>query len=130
MTAGLSPDLVFAPTLSDRHQDHRFLSELAWQLYRGATLLEFEIPKWEGDRPEANLYVPLDEAIVERKLHHLATHFESQRDKPWYEREVFDAALRLRGIETPGRHARHAEAFVARKLLWRMDRAAGDAAGR
>lgn len=121
VTRELNPDLVLAPTLLDRHQDHRFLAELAWQLFRDATLLEFEIPKWEGDRPEANLYVPLGEAVAKRKLDHLDTHFESQRDKPWYAREVFAAALRLRGIEAPGRNVRHAEAFVVRKLRWEMD---------
>lgn len=118
VTQGLAPELVLVPTLLDRHQDHRFLSELAWQLFRDATILEYEIPKWEGDRPDANLYVPLSEAIAERKLQHLDTHFQSQQDKPWYERDIFTAVLRLRGIESAGRDVRYAEAFVARKLRW------------
>ena len=112
---GLEPNLVFAPHLHDRHQDHRFVAEVAWQLFRRSDILEYEIPKWEGDRPAANLYVPLDEEMAEGKLDHLARHFESQHDKPWYDRELFRSVLRLRGMEAG---TELAEAFVARKMVW------------
>ncbi|MFO7299280.1 MAG: PIG-L family deacetylase [Actinomycetes bacterium] len=108
-------DLVLTHTLDDRHQDHEFVARLAWQLFRGATILEYEIPKWEGDRPDANLYVPLDDRLAAAKVAHLESHFASQHGKPWYRREVFEAVMALRGVECARRWA---EGFVARKLKW------------
>lgn len=114
-TSEIEPDLVLAPTLHDRHQDHRFIAELAWQLFRRADILEYEIPKWEGDRPTANLLVPISPELADRKLNHLERHFPSQHDKPWYRRELFAATMCLRGVEAG---VDHAEAFVARKIVW------------
>lgn len=110
-----SPDLVFAPWTSDAHQDHRFVGELAWQLFRGATILEYEIPKREADRPQTNLYVSLTAEQSERKLAHLEASFPSQRGKGWYREDVFAGVLSLRGAEAGGGLA---EGFVARKLTW------------
>ncbi len=112
---GLRPDVVFSPHLGDRHQDHRFIAELAWQLFRRSTIFEYEIPKWEGDRPDAGLLVSLTETLVDAKLDHLDRHFPSQHDKPWYHRDLFAAVLRLRGVEAS---TAFAEGFVARKLIW------------
>lgn len=114
--ADLRPDLVLAPSADDAHQDHRVVSELAWQLCRGALVLEYEIPKWEGDLVRRNAYVALDDEQVERKLTLLAAHFPSQADKPWFDDDVFRGLLRLRGVECG---ARWAEAFTAKKLLLR-----------
>ena len=41
-------------------------------------MLEYEIPKYEGDLGTPNLFVPLSQEVVRRKLNHLATHFPSQ----------------------------------------------------
>jgi len=118
VTTELNIDMVFTPALHDRHQDHHFVASLAWQLFRDSTIIEFDIPKWEGDRLDANLYVPLSDDIAERKLIHLEKHFPSQQAKPWYDRETFAAAMRLRGIETGAAGARYAEGFRVRKILW------------
>jgi len=108
-------DLVLSPNQTDRHQDHAFVAALGWQLFRGATILEYEIPKWEGDRPDANLYVRLDDDVMTAKVDHMRKHFPSQQGKGWYEDQIFESVARLRGIECS---ARWAEAFVARKLTW------------
>lgn len=115
----LNPDLVLAPALDDRHQDHRFVGEVAWQVFRSATILEYEVPKWEGDRPTANLLVPLTEEALKAKLAHLRDHFPSQHSRPWYDEGVFEATARLRGIEAA---TTYAEGFVARKLILSEDR--------
>lgn len=109
------PDLVLAPHLDDRHQDHRFAAETAWQVFRKSTIIEYEVPKWEGDRPECNLFVTLDDVTMKTKVDHLMQNFGSQHDKPWYEPEAFEGMARLRGMETGSRYA---EGFVARKLVW------------
>lgn len=109
------PDLVLAPHIDDRHQDHRFTGQVAWQLFRTAIILEYEIPKWEGDRPACNLLVPLDDNTLKAKIAHLTSHFRSQVEKPWYDPALFEASARLRGMETGGTYA---EGFTARKLIW------------
>lgn len=111
------PDVVLTHGLFDRHQDHRLIAELTWQTWRNHLILEYEIPKYEGDLGQPNLFVPLPTAIARRKLRHLDKHFASQRSKHWFGEEVFLALLRLRGIECHSRSGL-AEAFVSRKAVF------------
>jgi LmbE family N-acetylglucosaminyl deacetylase len=114
--AALSPDVVFTHSGADLHQDHRLLSELAWNTFRGHLILEYEIPKYDGDLGRPNVFVHLDQAVSARKLDHLMQAFPSQREKHWFSRETFLSTLRLRGIES-GSPDGHAEAFYCRKLV-------------
>jgi LmbE family N-acetylglucosaminyl deacetylase len=109
------PSVIFTHRLDDRHQDHRLVAELTWNTFRNHLVLEYEIPKYEGDLGQPNLYVPLDENVVARKLDMLMSCFPSQRSHAWFSRDLFQAQLRLRGIECNSA-SRHAEAFHARKL--------------
>jgi LmbE family N-acetylglucosaminyl deacetylase len=110
------PDLVFTHWRDDRHQDHRVLSDLAWNAFRQHTILEFEIPKYDGDLGQPNVYVGLDEAVCRRKTELLMRHFPTQRTKHWFTPDTFMALLRLRGLEC-GPDAHYAEAFHGRKLV-------------
>lgn len=114
--SAMDPDLVFSPRRDDAHQDHRHVAELVPQVFRRAVVLEYEIPKWDGDLGAANLYVPLSGPEASAKVAHLAAAFPSQRDRGWFSDDTFRAILRLRGIEC---HAPDgfAEAFVCRKLV-------------
>ncbi|XAL99617.1 PIG-L family deacetylase [Phycisphaeraceae bacterium D3-23] len=116
LAATLSPDLIFTHRPDDAHQDHRVLSELTWCAFRDHTILEYEIPKYEGDLGQPNLLVSLSPEQAQRKVEHLMSAFPSQCDKPWYTEDTFRALLRLRGLEC---HApsRFAEGFYARKLV-------------
>lgn len=114
--ARIEPDLVFTHCLADRHQDHRLLAELTWNTFRRHLILEYEIPKYEGDLGHPNVYVPLSDALVERKLDALMESFPSQRHRPWFTRDLFAAQLRLRGIECDAESG-FAEAFHARKVI-------------
>jgi LmbE family N-acetylglucosaminyl deacetylase len=113
-----SPDLVFTHRLDDRHQDHRVLAELTWNTFRDHTILEYEIPKYEGDLGQPNVFVPLDADIARRKVDLLMQQFGSQRSKRWFSEDVFTALMRLRGMEA-GLAGGQAEAFHARKLSLR-----------
>lgn len=114
--ADLSPDLVLTHNRDDLHQDHRFLGELGLQLFRGELLLEYEIPKYDGDLGRPNLYVPLSDEVAERKIAHLMRHFASQRGKRWFNRELFDGLMRIRGMEAAVPDGR-AEALYCRKAV-------------
>jgi len=112
------PDLVFTHALEDRHQDHRLLAELTWNTFRDHLILEYEVPKYDGDLGRPNVYVPLAAALCERKVAHLLEAFPSQREKRWFRRETFLALLHLRGVEA-GAPEGAAEAFTGRKVLLR-----------
>ena len=109
------PDLVLTHYRDDRHQDHRVLSDLAWNTFRNHLVLEYEIPKYDGDLGLPKVYVPVSRELCERKISILLRHFQSQKDRHWFTADTFRALLRLRGIEcaSPGGFA---EAFYGRKL--------------
>ena len=111
----VSPDLIFTHTRADLHQDHRLVSELTWNTFRDHLILEYEIPKYDGDLGLPNMFVALDESLVEKKIRHLLDFFATQRDKRWFDEETFRGLLRLRGVEA-GVH--YAEAFYARKVAF------------
>jgi LmbE family N-acetylglucosaminyl deacetylase len=106
-------DLVIAPSRFDAHQDHRLLGELAMTGFRDQIVVHYEIPKWDGDLGQPNLYVPLTAEHAARKVELLNTHFPSQKVHDWWDDEVFFGLMRLRGMEC---RARYAEAFFASKL--------------
>ena len=113
----ISPDLIFTHRRDDAHQDHRVLADLTWCAFRDHAVLEYEIPKYEGDLGQPNVLVRLSEQDAQQKIDHLMTAFPSQMGKPWYTDDTFRALLRLRGLEC---HApeRFAEGFYARKLVF------------
>ncbi|GBD90805.1 glcNAc-PI de-N-acetylase [bacterium BMS3Abin04] len=110
-----NPDIIFTHYRQDRHQDHRFLSDLTWNTFRNHLILEYEIPKYDGDFGIPNFYIPLDEDIVNQKNEIIMNSFKSQIKKHWFTEESFNAILRLRGMESASRYS---EAFYARKILF------------
>ncbi len=109
-------DVIFTHSRDDAHQDHRFLSELTWNAFRDQLILEYEIPKWDGDLGQPNFYVPLSETVLSRKISLLEDHFRSQRSKDWFDAETFRGLARLRGMECRAPD-RYAEAFMLRKAV-------------
>lgn len=107
------PDIIFTHYREDRHQDHRLLSDLTWNTFRDHFIAEYEIPKYDGDLGIPNLFVPLDEAICQRKVEHLCLIFSTQKTKHWFSEDTFLALMRLRGIECASKYA---EAFHCRKM--------------
>jgi LmbE family N-acetylglucosaminyl deacetylase len=110
----MKPDLVLTHRGDDAHQDHRLISELAWNAFRDSIILEYEIPKWDGDLARPNAYVALSEEVLGQKIALLNEHFGSQRSKDWFDGETFRGLARLRGVEC---RSRYAEAFQASKIL-------------
>jgi LmbE family N-acetylglucosaminyl deacetylase len=109
------PDIILTHRLEDRHQDHRLVAELTWQTFRDHLILEYEIPKYEGDLGQPQLYVPISSNVGERKVEHLMRHFQSQRAKNWFRSEMFLGLMKLRGIESRAPSGL-AEAFYPRKI--------------
>jgi LmbE family N-acetylglucosaminyl deacetylase len=110
---GVEPDLILTHTRDDLHQDHRLVCELTWNTWRDHLILEYEIPKYDGDLGAPNVFVPLEEVLVDEKLRLLHQHYPSQRGKHWFDDELFRGLMRLRGMESA---TRYAEAFTCRKL--------------
>ena len=118
LKARVQPDVVFTHFRNDRHQDHRVISDLAWNTFRSHPILEYEVPKYDGDLGAPNAFVALTPETLGAKIGHLLDLFPSQRGKPWFTEETFRALPRLRGVEC-GAPTGAAEAFYARKLLLR-----------
>ena len=110
------PDIIFTHFRNDAHQDHREVSRLTWNTFRDNFILEYEIPKWDGDLGQPNVFMPISPGILDRKIELLVKHFTSQRDKHWFDQETFRALARLRGMESRSSGG-YAEAFFARKLV-------------
>ena len=113
----VSPDVVFTHYRNDLHQDHRVISELTWNAFRNHFVLEYEIPKYDGDFGVPNSFVHLDQPTVGKKINFIMENFRSQRDKQWFDEENFRAVLRLRGMESNS-PSKYAEAFYCRKMVW------------
>lgn len=110
-----APDLIFTHCRSDLHQDHRLICELTWNSFRNHLILEYEIPKYDGDLASPNLFVGLSESLCRQKIDLLMRCFGSQRGKQWFTEDTFRATLRLRGIES-NVPEKYAEGFYCRKL--------------
>jgi LmbE family N-acetylglucosaminyl deacetylase len=110
-----APDLIFSHYRHDLHQDHRLISELTWNSFRDHLILEYEIPKYDGDLGVPNVFVPLKSEVCNRKIEYLLSSFQSQKGKYWFTEDTFLSLLRIRGVEARSA-TRYAEAFHCRKL--------------
>jgi LmbE family N-acetylglucosaminyl deacetylase len=120
----VSPDLVLTHYRHDLHQDHRMVSELTWNTFRDHLILEYEVPKYDGDLGVPNLFAPLDSTICDEKIAAILDGFSSQRGHYWFTDETFRALLRLRGVEARSETG-YAEAFFARKVVLGLLKPAG-----
>lgn len=112
----ISPDLIFTHFRNDLHQDHRVASELTWNTFRNHLILEYEVPKYDGDFGSPNVFFHLSESISNRKVENLLTFFQTQRERRWFTEDLFRSVLRLRGMESNS-PSRNAEAFYGRKVV-------------
>jgi len=110
------PELIFAHHRHDLHQDHRVVAELTWNTFRNHLVLEFEIPKYEGDLGQPSVLVPLTRAHATRKVELLMKHFASQTSRAWFSPDTFHGLMSIRGVECNAPEGR-AEAFHARKIV-------------
>jgi LmbE family N-acetylglucosaminyl deacetylase len=111
-----NPDVIFTHNRADAHQDHREVSRLTWNTFRDHLILEYEIPKWDGDLGRPNFFMPVAAKILDRKIALLIEHFGTQRSKHWFDDETFRGLCRLRGMECRAPE-RYAEGFYAHKLV-------------
>ncbi len=112
----VSPDLIFTHFRHDLHQDHQLISNLTWNTFRNHLILEYEIPKYDGDLGVPNIFVHLNKSICQRKINYLMKHFATQSNKHWFTEELFLSILRIRGIESNSTD-QYSEAFYCRKSI-------------
>jgi LmbE family N-acetylglucosaminyl deacetylase len=112
----ISPDLIFTHNRKDAHQDHRLIGELTWNTFRNHLILEYEIPKYDGDLGQPGFFVPLDLETYQNKVRFIMDTFQSQHSKRWFQPETFLSLMRLRGMECNAPSG-YAEAFYCRKLV-------------
>ncbi len=112
----VSPDLIFTHRREDLHQDHRLVSELTCCVFRDHLILEYEIPKYDGDLGQPNVFVPLGESICRRKVQSIVGAFRTQHEKQWFSEDTFWSTLRIRGLECNSK-SKFAEGFHSRKMI-------------
>lgn len=112
-----APDLVFTHFRDDRHQDHRLVSDLTWNTWREHLVLEYEVPKYDGDFGSPTVFAPLTAAEMDRKIDLILTHYRSQHGKHWLARDLLQGVARIRGMECVAPE-QLAEAFYARKVVF------------
>ncbi len=110
------PDVIFTHYRHDLHQDHRMISDLTWNTFRDHLILEYEIPKYDGDIGSPNVFMHLDESHCRAKVKLLIECFETQRGKRWFSEDTFLSLMRLRGVESNA--SKFAEAFYCRKIVF------------
>ncbi len=110
------PDIIFTHYANDAHQDHRLISNLTWNTFRDDLILEYEIPKYDGDLETPNVYVHVNAFVVKKKMSLIINGFHSQKAKKWFNEETFQAILTIRGIESNS-PSKYAEAFHCRKIV-------------
>jgi LmbE family N-acetylglucosaminyl deacetylase len=116
----ISPDVIFTHNRKDAHQDHRLIAELTWNTFRDHLILEYEIPKYDGDLGQPGFFVPLPEDVYQKKIRYLMDSFPSQHGKRWFREDTFSSLMRLRGMECNAPSG-YAEAFYCRKLVLGAD---------
>ncbi len=112
----ISPDLIFTHNRKDAHQDHRLIAELTWNTFRDHLILEYEVPKYDGDLGQPNFFVPLPPEVFQKKVRFIMEAFQSQHAKRWFQEDTFLSLMRLRGMECNAPSG-YAEAFYSRKLV-------------
>jgi LmbE family N-acetylglucosaminyl deacetylase len=112
-----SPDLILTHCSNDAHQDHRLISNLTWNTFRDHFILEYEVPKYDGDLGNPNFYVHLNEPLVKMKTRLISSIFKTQEKKQWFTEETFRSILRIRGVESNS-PSKYAEAFYSRKIVF------------
>jgi LmbE family N-acetylglucosaminyl deacetylase len=112
----ISPDLIFTHNRKDAHQDHRLIEELTWNTFRDHLILEYEIPKYDGDLGQPSVFAPLSSELCQKKVRFIMEAFQSQKSKRWFEPDTFLSLMRLRGMECNAPSG-YAEAFYCRKLV-------------
>jgi LmbE family N-acetylglucosaminyl deacetylase len=112
----VSPDLIFTHNRKDAHQDHRLIAELTWNTFRDHLILEYEVPKYDGDLGQPGVFVPLQAEICQKKARYILDAFQSQHSKRWFREDTFLSLMRLRGMECNAPSG-YAEAFYCRKMV-------------
>ncbi|NMG19643.1 PIG-L deacetylase family protein [Brasilonema bromeliae] len=112
-----NPDLIFTHYRHDLHQDHRLISDFTWNTFRNHLILEYEIPKYDGDLGNPNFFVHLSQENYQNKVKYILDSFPSQNSKQWFTEEIFLSILRLRGMESNA-PSKYAEGFYCRKVVF------------
>jgi LmbE family N-acetylglucosaminyl deacetylase len=112
-------ELIYAPSPSDTHQDHRATGAVALAAGRRCPrVLTYESPTSSGFSPQ--LYTDVD-PFVETKLKAIRAHTSQVLKNHLVDLEAVEAMARYRGFQA---RIRSAEAFETQRFVWDLDVAA------
>jgi LmbE family N-acetylglucosaminyl deacetylase len=113
--ARVNPDVVYAHSPFDSHQDHRSTASATLAAARRSTrILLYEAPSSLGFTP--SLYVDIS-AFMDGKLEALRAHMSQVLRNGLVDLEAIEAQARYRGFQA---RIRWAEGFVAERFVWEV----------
>lgn len=112
MNRSIKPNIVFAPSLNDLHQDHSLISQEAKRVFKNCTLLGYEAP-WNNKEFKSNTFIKLEKKDIDKKIKAINI-FESQKNKTYIDEEFIYALSKVRATQI---QLKYAECFEVMNLV-------------
>lgn len=110
----LQPDLVFAPSSFDVHQDHAIICNEAIRAFNGTTLLGYELP-WNNRFFSYDCFFSLQRKHIDSKIQALSC-YESQKHRKYVKKEYVVSLARTNGLRAK---TEFAESFEVLRLIFK-----------
>ena len=102
----IKPDLIFMPTLTDVHQDHKTIAEEGMRAFKFNSILTYELP-WNNFSFQTSSFIHLSEENVKTKVNALQA-YQSQAHRTYSDEDFLRSLARIRGVQIG---VKYAEAF-------------------
>ncbi len=105
----INPDLVFIPSSSDIHQDHKTIYEEGIRAFKYTSLLGYEMP-WNNFGFTSYVYVKLLQKHIDKKKTAL-NFYETQKNRSYNNVDFITSLAKLRGAQIQQEYAESFELF-------------------
>ncbi|TCZ77511.1 PIG-L family deacetylase [Paenibacillus albiflavus] len=111
MNKQVNPNLVFIPSLRDRHQDHQVIANEGLRAFKSASILSYELP-WNNIDFAAHSFMEVDEKLLRQKMESLSC-YKSQSHRPYMTETFINGWASMRGVQCGKTYA---EAFEVLRI--------------
>ena len=108
----IKPELIFLPSLSDLHQDHRTIADEGLRAFKFSSIMAYEMP-WNNITFTTSSFVILNEKNVTAKVDAL-NEYKSQAHRPYASEKFVRSLATTRGVQIGEEYA---ETFDILRLI-------------